>query len=164
MKKNRQKTIFELFEKNHKTTLENLNRLYDALHRLRYEGKMNTGKNLSEIRTLTAYFKREMIGHMKQEERVLFPFLCTHIPRLQPMLRLLSADHKEFRDGLAGLEKNIKTGKADLIAEQGTYIVCLLSSHMWVESHSLYKAADKELRLNEKRTLIRRMKAGRKPA
>jgi hemerythrin-like domain-containing protein len=125
---------------------------------------MNRGKNLSEIRQLADYFRKEMAVHMKQEERVLFPFLCTHIPRLQPMVRLLAADHDEFRTGMQSLGRNLKTQKAHQISEQGTYLVCLLSSHMWVESHSLYKAADKELRPEEKKTLIRWMKAGRKPS
>jgi hemerythrin-like domain-containing protein len=108
-----------------------------------------------------------MEGHMKDEERTLFPFLRVHIPRLEPMVYLLLSEHEDFRNCLQGLKKSIRQAKKggastavniERICEQGTYFICMLRSHMWVESHSLHRAADKELRLSEKKKLIQQIR------
>jgi hemerythrin-like domain-containing protein len=122
---------------------------------------------MAEIKSLVAYFKKELNGHMKDEEKTLFPFISSHIPRLQPMVYLLLSEHEDFKENLQSLEKLIRGFQQkkilsqtamDLISEKGTYLLCLLRSHMSVESCSLYRAADKELRLSEKRLLIRQIK------
>ena len=166
LKKKHPKTIFGILEKDHKMTFQKLNQFYEVLRKLRNEGKLTLGKNLSEASEFVVYFKKELDGHMRDEERILFPFLQMHIPRLEPMIYLLLSEHEDFRRSLGNLKmllgkfkKNaaIKLSAIDEICEQGTYLICLLRSHMWVESHSFYKAADKELRLSEKRKLIRQI-------
>lgn len=160
------KSIFGILEKEHKTTLDRIDEFYDALKRLRYEGKLNLGRNLAEVRGLATYFRKELDGHMREEERVLFPFLRTHIPRLEPLVALLLSEHDDFRGSLEGLEAALedfkrhefmKSSLIEKICEHGTYLICLLRSHMWVESHNLYKAADRELRPDEKKSLILRI-------
>ena len=163
LKTKARKTIFALMEKDHQTTFQRLNEFYDVLRKLRYEGKLNVGKNLAEVNTLVSYFKQELDGHMRGEEKILFPFLQTHIPRLEPMVYLLLSEHEDFRHSLENLKTALQNCKhqaadpilIDKICEQGTYLICLLRSHMWVESHSLYKAADKELHVREKQELIK---------
>lgn len=166
LKKKPRKTIFGILEKDHKTTFQKLNQFYEVLRKLRYEGKMKLGRNLSEVQELVNYFKKELDSHMRDEEKVLFPFLQTHIPRLEPMVYLLLSEHEDFRNSLGNLKAAldgfksraaVKPGLIDKICEQGTYLIGLLRSHMWVESHSLYKAADKELRLSERRKLIKQI-------
>ncbi|MBI2095991.1 MAG: hypothetical protein HYT89_07480 [Candidatus Omnitrophica bacterium] len=57
----------------------------------------------------------------------------------------------------------LRRGKGDVaatvdkVSELGTYLICLLRSHMWVETRTLVRAADKELREPEKKRLIRRL-------
>ena len=163
LEKNRSKSIFALLEKDHKATFQNLDRFYEALKNLRFEGKQNLGKNISEIREFVSYFKREIKTHMREEEKILFPFLQTHVPRLEPMICLLLSEHGDFRNCLNYLGLSLsefrKTGsdKTRLIHglnEQGTYLVCLLRGHMWLETQSLYRAADRELHRSEKKQLI----------
>jgi hemerythrin-like domain-containing protein len=158
------KTIYGLLEKGHKTTFEKLDQFYEVLRKLRYEGKMNVGKNIAEINELIDYFKQELDGHMRDEEKILFPFLQAHIPRLEPMVYLLLSEHEDFRNSLNNLKTNLnelkkhvlfKSDLVDKICDQGNYLICLLRSHMWVESHSLYKAADKELHASERQKLIK---------
>ena len=159
----RSRSIFAILEKDHKKTFRNLNRFYEVLKNLRFEGKQNLGKNVSEIREFVAYFKREIETHMKEEEKFLFPFLRTHVPRLEPMIWLLLSEHEDFRNSLNQLRLSLsefrKTGsdKTRLIHglnEQGTYLVCLLRGHMRLETQSLYRAADRELHRSEKEQLI----------
>ena len=162
----RSRSIFAILERDHKKTFQNLNRFYEVLKNLRFEGKQNLGKNISEIQEFVSYFKREIEAHMREEEKILFPFLETHVPRLEPMICLLLSEHEDFRNCLNQLRFSLsefrKTGsdKARLIHglnEQGTYLVCLLRGHMWLETQSLYRAADRELHRSEKKQLIERI-------
>ena len=167
LRKKPRRTIFGILEKGHKTTFQKLNQFHEVLRRLQHEGKLTLGKNIVEAIELVDYFKKELDGHMRDEEKILFPFLQTHIPRLEPIVYLLLSEHEDFRNNLNNLKTSLRQLKTrasvrpnliDKIGEQGTYLICLLRSHMWVESHSLYKAADKELRLSEKRKLIKLIK------
>ena len=164
LKKKHPKTIFGILEKDHKPTFQKLNQFYKVLKKLRYEGKLTLGQNLNEAIKLVTYFKRELDGHMRDEEKILFPFLQTHVPRLEPIIYLLLSEHEDFRNSIKDLKmalsefkkhELVKPGILDKICEQGTYLICLLRSHMSVESNSLYRVADKELRLGEKRKLMR---------
>lgn len=159
-------TVYGLLEREHKTTFHKLNQLYEVLRKLRYEGKLKLGKNIAEINEIVDYFKQELDGHMRDEEKILFPFLQKHIPRLEPMIYLLLSEHEDFRNSIGNLKAalyraragaSVKPNLIDEIGSQGTYLICLLRSHMWAESHSLYKVADKELRLSEKRKLIKQI-------
>ena len=133
-------SIFSILEKDHKKTFRHLNRFYEILKNLRFEGKQNLGKNIRETRKLVSFFKREIEAHMREEEKILFPFLQTHVPRLEPMICLLLSEHEDVRHCLDHLRFSLsefrKTGsdKTRLIHglnEQGTYLVCLLRGHIW---------------------------------
>ena len=157
----RKNTIYGILEKDHKATFENINHFYALLEKLRYEGKSALGRNLAEANKAVAFFSREIISHMREEEKVLFPFIRTHIPRLEPMVCLLLSEHDDFRHCLKGLKKILQVCRnrhsmdaVHTLCERGTYLVCLLRSHMWCESHSLYKAADNELKPDEKKRLV----------
>ena len=162
-------SIFTILERDHKRTFRNLNRFYEVLKNLRFEGKKNLEKNIGEIRKLIFYFRREIEAHMREEERILFPFLRTHVPRLETMIWLLLSEHEDFRNCLRQLRLSLSEfGKAGSdktrlihgLHEQGTYLVCLLRGHMWLETQSLYRAADKELHRSEKKELIKQIKTG----
>ena len=156
-------SVFTILEKDHKKTFRNLNRFHEVLRNLRFEGKQNLRKNISEIREFVSYFKREVEARMREEEKILFPFLQTHVPRLEPMICLLLSEHEDFRNCLnhfrLSLSEFRKTGSDKTrfihgLNDQGTYLVCLLRGHMWFETQSLYRAADRELHRNEKKQLI----------
>lgn len=164
------RTVYGLLEKDHKTTFKNLNLFYETLGKLRQEGKAGARRNLAQIGRLATFFQREIDGHMKEEERTLFPFLQSHIPRLEPMIYLLRSEHDDFRHCLKTLKKVLakcpaRKGPGPVVMETlqdcGTYLTCLMRSHMWCESHSLYKAADEELRPSEKKELIREIRRQR---
>ena len=163
LKNKRSHTIFGILEKDHKTTLRKLDQFYEILKKLRYEGKLMLGQNLTQADRLVTYFKKELDHHMRDEEKILFPFLRAHVPRLEPMVYLLLSEHEDFRSSIKDLKialrelkihASVKHSTLDKICEQGTYLICLLRSHMSVESSSLYRVADKELHPSEKRKLI----------
>ena len=159
--------ITQFLEEDHHAAFLKLKQFSDSLTKLRYEGNQNFRENLKKIRELLQFFQKEVQGHMRLEEKTLFPFLEQYIPRLGPMIYLLLSEHEDFRNCLEELKKtslqlkDAKAGKARLVdhlSDRGTYFVCLSRSHLWVESQSLYRVADHELRPDEKKKLLHRMK------
>ncbi len=158
--------IFLRMEKDHVETIRRLDRFYEVIHRIRYEGKAHFGKNMSEGRELLNYFKQELTEHMREEEKKLFPYLSAHIPRLEPVIYVLGTEHEDLRKCLKELGVQFKSRQmvaaaraktAAKIYELGTYLICLLRGHMSVESRSLYQVADHVLRPGEKKQLIEKL-------
>lgn len=166
-KKVKSNFILKLFEKDHDDTLQKTYRLEEILVHLRYEGKVSLGKNLKQAREVLAFFSREVQRHMADEERVLFPFLKAHLPRLEPLVHYLSSEHQDFRRQVARFKlllSRLSKKKASLnrdkvigkLKETGIYLVHLLRAHLQGESEILCKVADRELRQDEKKELKRR--------
>ena len=155
--------VFQSFERDQKTISHKLSEFYDAIQKLRYEGKVQQGKNARALRNLLYFFQTDLLRHLREEEKVLFPFLRTHIPKLEPIIRVLLSEHDGCRATLKDLRRSYtkltkgqgkETGALHELYEQGIYFSCLVRSHLWVESQNLYLVADRELHLAEKKRLI----------
>lgn len=146
-----------------------IDQFYDALNNLRYEGKVSLGKNTKVIGETIKYFKAQVLPHIRLEEDVVFDFLNVHMPKLDPTLRFLREDHKEFKMNLSAFEllfKRFKAEKNDLkrikiqerLRAKGIYIVSHMRSHIRLEDESIYKVIDQELHPDEKRLFLEKMK------
>ncbi len=147
--------------------LQTADRLYEALHNLRYEGKIFLKRNIRIIQEAVDFFKEEHISYIRLDEEVIFPFLRVHIPKLEQMLDVLQAENNEFREKLAELEglfRQLKSEASDSgrfrkimenICDQGTYLFCLVRNHMQVKAEAVYKVMDRELHQDEKRSLYK---------
>lgn len=160
--------ILELIEEGHTETLQKTDRLEEVLTNLRYEGKPSFGKNVREARELLDFFNEELIEHVAQEDEVLFPFLKTHLPKLESAIGLLQAEHEDFRKKLEGFKfllgevkkQDRESERAKLIekiCEQGTYLIYLLHNHIRAETEVIYKVAERELRPDEKKKLSKQV-------
>lgn len=158
-------TISDLLEDDHAETLKKVDRLRDVLTHLRYEGRLFFGKNLRAAREVLGFFKKDMVKHVDREEKVLFPFLETHFPKLETAIQLFKAEHRDFRANLRVLQSQLEKlsgASADpsrgliieKIRETGTYLTYLLRNHMQAESESLYKVIDRQIRQEEKKELV----------
>lgn len=145
-------------------TLEKINELQEILVNLRYEGRHQLGKNLRQVEGVLDFFNGELMEHVEFEEEVIFPFIKRHIPKLEPLILLLSSEHEEFKRNLRSFHFWLKEfsrergplnhGKLiEKVREAGNYLICLLQIHLEEESEILYRVADQELRSNEKREL-----------
>ena len=148
----------------HKDLIEQTDRLNNILINLRYEGKTKVGKNLKEVWDILTFFEKEVDVHVEVEEKCLFPFLITHVPRLEPLITLFHSEHEDFRKNLREFRlamENLcgeksepnKPGLNDKVREVGTYLIYLLRQHLAAEGESLYKTAEHELHEEEKREL-----------
>lgn len=160
-----------LLGEDHIETLAKAGHLQKILLHLQYEGKAARGKNLKQIDAVLRFFKHEVNGHMREEEKVIFPYLRRHVPRLEPLLSLLVSEHREFRrkirilaflgTRLAGPNLHFDGTRAiEKLKETGNYLVCLLKGHLQEESEILYRVADRELRVNEKERLVKKVREG----
>lgn len=160
--------IAELLEDHHTETLQKADHLREIIIRLRYEGKLSLGKNLTRAKETLRFFGQEMSEHMAEEEKTLFPFLETHVPKLEPLILLLRSEHQDFRRNVACFKlllSELERAKDDLergrtiekLKEIGMYLIYLLQSHLQEESEILYRAAEQGLRADEKRELIRQL-------
>ena len=111
---------------------------------------------------MIGFFEKEVVRHMKTEEKELFPFLQRHIPRLESVICLLSAEHEDFRRGFKTFKrlflKLYRNPKSTLRAMdnargEGMRLAFLLKGHLWAEGEILHKTAWRELRPAEKRRL-----------
>ena len=152
---------------NHKDILERADRLYDAITNLRYEGKAAFGKNMTEAGKVLEYFNEELVSHMKLEDTI-FVYIETHIPKLESVIRILQAEHKELKVNLEVLgflfrelseEKNEtrRTQTVEKLKDKGTYFVYLLRNHIQAEEESIYRTIDQELHADEKKEPQRRI-------
>ena len=162
------KKISGLLEDPHEETREKIRHFQKTLVHLHFEGKASRGKNMRQAREALGFFNREVSGHMDQEEKILFPFLETHLPRLGPFLSVLRAEHRDFKKKLRHFEfcldkfaedEGGRPGKImERLKETGTYLIYLLQNHLREETEVLYKIADRELRREEKSRLINRIR------
>lgn len=150
----------------HAEIFHQVNRFEKSLTYFHYEGKASVGKNLRQIKVLSAFFRRELFRHFIMEERALFPFLERYVPRLEPALCLFRAEHKDFRNQLkyfGGLFRKLKKkagerSRAKLMEEirgKGFYMVYFLRSHLQGEDSIVYCALKRDLRPAE-RTLLQK--------
>ncbi|MBI4431841.1 MAG: hemerythrin domain-containing protein [Candidatus Omnitrophica bacterium] len=148
----------------HEQLKEQTDRLNTVLINLRYEGKTNLGKNLKEVWGILFFFEKEVCLHVEAEEKLLFPFLQAHVPRLEPLINLFHSEHEDFKRNLKRFRLAMeelcgengdhhRAKRIDNVREIGTYLIYLLRQHMAAEEESIYKAVLHELHQGEREEL-----------
>ncbi len=157
---------FDSLEQKKDIALVKADNFYQALSNLQYEGKVSLGRNLKEIEQSMKFFKSELSEHIKLDEEVLFPFLMTRVPKLDPMLRFLSAEHNELKSKFkiflnlfnhvrSSVDPSLMQNDLFRLRDEGTYLFCLLRNHFQSENAGVYQVMDRELKQNEKISLLR---------
>ena len=168
MRKNAERNgpgFLETLEQSHGEILEQTARLDRLLTNLRYEGKPSFGKNLREAGQVSAFFEKRLMPHMRLEEKILFPFLEAHLPKLESFIHLLEWEHEDFRRTFGGFKLDLKKltkGKREdgrsAFIETGVYLLYLLKHHLEAENLGLYRVIKKELRPGEKKKLAQTLR------
>ncbi len=125
---------------------------------LHFEGKARLGSNLRQTRQVLDSLKKEVACQVRFEKTKLFPFLVRHIPKLEPAISFLKAEHGEFNAQIKYFEKTFEQfRKAGLthaetskeLFEAGRYLICLLRHHIQAEN-KIYAAMTEDLRDHER--------------
>ncbi len=149
-----------------------LDTILDILSKLKYEGKMSFGKNLAEAREITISLGKWLLNHFDEEEKILFPYLEVHVPKLEPAIRILEAEHRSLRENLLSLMRTafqlrVRKNAAEqngLIEKLGDGAVCLtyfLRNHVNTENATVHRSVRHELRGDEQRELRHLLKEHR---
>lgn len=82
-------------ETSHESFLDVLDHFQNLLRGIHFEGKVRLGENLKQMSAVITFFKKDIYRHFKREEEILFPFLKSHIPKLEIATLLLAAEHQD---------------------------------------------------------------------
>ncbi len=156
--------ILKSFEEEKNFVLEKLDRLYDSIQNLHYEGKMSLQKNTKIINETVQHLKPILTNHMDLDNQVIFPFAGKHIPILEPVINFLKAERREFIAQLESFEvlfqefsqrsnSSVNYMLLEKLREKGVYVVCIVRNHMQAEIEAVYKVLDQKLKLVEKKGL-----------
>lgn len=147
--------------------LTQCNEFYQALNNLQYEGRISRTRNMQEIKKAIDMFHQRINPYIRIKETVLFPYLSTHVPKLEPILRFLSAEHVEIKSRFKSFERLFRkvcqnddpadqqNNFAQLRAE-GVYLFCLLRNHFQVQNSGIYLMIDQQLTQTEQLSLNRK--------
>lgn len=163
------KSFSDDFSKEQQLVFKKLDQLQEFLKNLKYEGKLFQRKNTRAIERILGALKDSYAIHKKIDDEIIFPFLDRHLPRINPFLRLITAERSEFYNILGdceGLLKKLKKSRSqseqadvlDQLNEKGIYAIVLIRNHIQMEMESVYKAIDKELRPVERDQLVASLK------
>ncbi len=158
--------FMHLFQDEKKAVLEKLDQLEDALYNLQYEGKLFSSSHIKKAEEAVRFLEKKYAAHIKLDERVVFPFLEKHIPRLDSVLLCLKAERREFQEGFKIFDEilsKLKKGNQDIIRHsiierlknKGIYLICLMRSHIQLEEQSVYENIQGRLHRDEKSALIK---------
>lgn len=156
-----------VFQQDRQGIFAESNALEEALQHLRYEGKVNIGKNINTVDVKLKTLKEKVLPHIKTEETV-FSFLSVHVPKLDPLMRLLKAEHEEIKVDIEVLEYLLKetvhekqeskrNQNIEKLKEKGMYLVYLLRNHLRAEHDSIYPVIQTELHDEERKELWSRL-------
>jgi hypothetical protein len=100
-------------------------------------------------------------GRRLSEERILFPLIERHIPKLSSLLKVLHGEHAEFRQLLRrlgrktrllmnGARPSARTELLDQVYEDGLYFIYLMRNHFQAEANGVYREAKRILKPKER--------------
>lgn len=152
------KSMSDFFVYGEREILDQAEEFHEILTHLRYEGKASQGKNVKAAIKAVRGLDKIIRKHRGLQEKILFPFLASHIPKHESVIHFLRADHQAIQKSrqklvlsLRRLSKKIGSRLEEgRIQETGVYLICLLRHHMSLENKCIHKAVQTELRKDEK--------------
>jgi hemerythrin-like domain-containing protein len=98
------------------------------------------------------------------EEKILFPYLETHIPKLKFMIHIIEEEHEDLRRNLAAFRlllealfskrpDRVKEGLIEKMRRKGRYLGYFLHNHTLAENETVYRVIETELNAREKEEL-----------
>lgn len=153
-----------LVDEERNQVLFKLKQLEEALIGLQYEGKISSFSYIKRIDSIVRFLKGKFQEHSWLDEKVVFPFLLKHIPRLSPSLHFLEMESHDFRvlfgkfDRILIVLKGkkrvlIRSRMIEELCEKGVFLLCLVREHIQLEKDIVYQAIFHELKQYERNSL-----------
>lgn len=139
-------------------------KLHRALTHLRYEGKVHRAKNLKEVKESADALDASLKRHRTLQEKIIFPYLSTHIPRRESSIHFLESEHegldqsnKKLKKGIREFLKSDPVLTCGEIYEAGIFFIAHLRHHISYEVKNIRSLIRSELRPDEKREIGNRI-------
>ena len=147
------------------------NQLYDVLVGLRYEGKICFGRNLHEVSRLVNFFNKNLKTHLHLQKS-LFLSLKDYLPRLEPAMTFLRAEHRELeinlkilnfftRELYAHQDDTRRNLMIEKLRDRGIYFLHLLNNHFQMENGTIYDLVEKRLGVAQKKEILNKCLYGK---
>ncbi|MBI4388289.1 MAG: hemerythrin domain-containing protein [Candidatus Omnitrophica bacterium] len=157
------------FQKDHQEFLQKSESLHQVFKNICYEGKLLLGRNLRRAGCLLQFFETRFVKHLEAEEKVLYPFIETHIPRYASVILFFHREHKDLQETLGELRQIVEKLQGnqnylrnkkliETIQWKGAYFNHLLRSHIKTEVETVLYAFDRELRREERQELLEELR------
>lgn len=158
-------TISKIFDSERKEMLSQAEELFEALTHLRYEGKAFRTKNIKRVRAVLRKLDAAVRKHRKLQEKAVFPFLKSHVPRHEAAIHFLETEHEDIKKSesrLMSCVRRLPAGDGKLadgkVYESGICLVSLLRHHVGFEQRHIETSIRRELRAAEKTAMARRLR------
>ena len=140
------------FDDGSQEILQTADRFGRSLTNLQYEGKMSFGKNWKEACQSLRSLDDRFTSHRVLEEEIIFPFLQTHVPKLESMILLFKSENQDIKKNLEHLTLLLqdrvgdqndteKLKRFEKIHKIGTYFAYLIRHHFQTKNNNFYKNA-----------------------
>src|SRR3989338_7509299 len=86
-----------LIDEERACVLSKLKQLERALMGLHYEGKIFSFNHIKKIEDIVSSLRKKYQQHANLDEKVVYPFLEKHIPRISPTLNFLEMECQQFQ-------------------------------------------------------------------
>ena len=175
LKSNRSALIVKYLGAEHAEIRKKHKKLDNILTNFRYEGKSSLDKNVKQACEVLVFFRTVVCRHMEVEEKILFPFLEKHVPKLELPIATFRSEHNDFREILPYFQSLLRRviieqehtwisrGIIDDIIDTGLYINYLLIQHLHTENETIYEAIKHVLNDDEKEVLWKRIEQVKQP-
>jgi ribosomal protein L31E len=165
------KKILKLLKAGDEEILHEADCFYDIYSRLRYEGKAYRKGNLKRAFQVVNSLDKILKRHCRIHETAVFAFLIKHVPKLEPALHGLHAEHEEIsedRKKLASYLKRLssdsgKSAESGIVYQFGICIAAFLRHHIALENKIIRNSLRNELYEGERRDLEKRIRACVRP-
>lgn len=108
---------------------------------------------------------RRILPHLAKEESDLYPFLISHVPKLEAVVKYLIGEHEDFRETFAEIQFLLKAYEAKpsqldreklilRIQQSGTYLFFLFRNHVRAEREGLFRVVEETLKPEEKKEVL----------
>lgn len=155
-------------EKQQEIILQKSHYLLNRLEILNFEGKVHLRQKLQGLQPTIKETSDLFASYIKVEEKIIFPFLETHIPRLASHIHLFRKENTEITKTLKEIKQLLKLVLSaqntkerrkymGILGEKITFLHYLMVSHFELEDNNLYKCIVQELHIDEQYLLLRKL-------
>lgn len=152
-------------EQAHQSASELMEQFNDVLINVSLPRRAGDLTDLKNLQNTITRLEREILPHLETEEQNLYPYLAAHVPKLEAVVKYLTAEHADIRerfleicnllDELSGSSGQLNREKIILKLQQtGTYLVFLFRNHLRAEREGLIGVAQETLKIEEQTEVL----------